>query len=297
MTAADWSSVATSWESHAGDIEATSADATDALLAAAALEFNEDVLELGAGTGHLAVHLAALVGPQGTLLASDVAPAFVAVLEQRLADVPNANVATIDAAQMAVPDASYDVVVCRMGLMFVMEPTTALREIRRVLRPGGRLAAAVWGPPDGNPWMVSVGFATMMTGLLSGPLPTEAGGPFSLGDSDELEKLARDAGFAEVQVDIVSYVRRYARPINCSTWSACSLLPLPQHWRMPPRSSSPRPAQGPRTSTLSTGATTAPMRASLRTSPAGLLTSASCSGLAGTYRLVHPVWVPATEPP
>ena len=209
MTAADWSGVAASWEAHAEDIEATSADATEALLAAAAIAPGEDVLELSAGTGHLAAHLAGLVGADGSLVASDVAPAFVAVLEQRLADVPQASVAAIDAAAIASSPASYDAVVCRMGLMFVTEPITALREIRRVLRPGGRLATAVWGAPEGNPWMVSVGFATMMTGLLSGPLPTEPGGPFSLGDPDRLEKLARDAGFADAHVEVVSYSRHY----------------------------------------------------------------------------------------
>lgn len=209
MTASDWSGVAASWEAHAEDIEATSAVATGALLAAAAIAPGEDVLELSAGTGHLAAQLAGLVGPEGSLVASDVAPAFVAVLEQRLADVSNASVATIDAAAIAAPDASYDAVVCRMGLMFVSEPVEALREIRRVLRPGGRLAAAVWGTPEGNPWMASVGFATMMTGLLSGPPPTEPGGPFSLGNPDELEKLAGEAGFTDVRIEVVSYSRQY----------------------------------------------------------------------------------------
>lgn len=210
MTASDWSSVATSWEARAADIEETSAVATEALLAAAAIGAGESVLELGAGTGHLATRLAEMVEPEGSLVASDVAPAFVAVLERRLADVANASVATIDASAIAAPSDTYDAVVCRMGLMFVPQPVQALREIRRVLRRGGRLAAAVWGAPESNPWMVSVGFATMMSGLLSGPMPTEPGGPFSLGDPVELEKLARDAGFGDVRVEVASYSRHYA---------------------------------------------------------------------------------------
>ena len=210
MTATDWSSVAVSWEARATDIEETSEAATRALLDAAAIAPGEDVLELSAGTGHLAAHLAELVGPEGSLVASDVAPAFVKVLERRLARVPSVSVATIDAAKIAADSASYDAVVCRMGLMFVPEPARALREIRRVLRPGARLAAAVWGAPEANPWMVSVGFATMMTGLLTGPMPTEPGGPFSLGDPDELEKLALEAGFGDARVEVVTYSRQYA---------------------------------------------------------------------------------------
>ena len=79
-----------------------------------------------------------------------------------------------------------------------------------MLRPGGRLAAAVWAAPESNPWMVSVGFATMMTGLLNGPLPTEPGGPFCLGDPAELENLAHEAGFVDAKVEVVSYSRHYA---------------------------------------------------------------------------------------
>ncbi|MFN2517737.1 MAG: class I SAM-dependent methyltransferase [Jatrophihabitantaceae bacterium] len=209
MTASDWSDVADAWEAHADDIEETSGVATEAMLSAAAIAPGERLLELGAGTGHLAVHLAELVGPEGRVVASDVAPAFVELLKRRLVGVPNASVERIDATAIPAESGTFDVVVCRMGLMFVPEPVQALREIRRVLRPGGRLATVVWGEPAQNPWMVSVGFSTMMAGLLSGPPPTAPGGPFSLGDPDRLEKLARDAGFTDLRVDVVSYSRHY----------------------------------------------------------------------------------------
>lgn len=210
MEAAGWSRVAPAWEQHADDIENTSGVASEALMRAAAITEGERVLELGAGTGHLAVRLAGLVGPSGSVVASDAAPGMVDLIERRVAGLPNASAATIDATAIPDADGEYDVVVCRMGLMFVPDPVVALKEVRRVLRPGGRLAAAVWGDMARNPWMVAVGFATMMTGLMSGPPPNEPGGPFSLGDAVLLEKVARDAGFADVRVDVVEYVRHYA---------------------------------------------------------------------------------------
>ena len=210
MSATAWSAVAEAWEQRADDIEQTSGDATRVLLEVAAIQPGERVLELGAGTGHLAVDLAALVGPAGQVVATDVAPAMAELVRQRLAGLPQARAEVVDAADIPGPADEYDVVVSRMGLMFVPEPLRALQEARRVLRPGGRLATAVWADPGRNPWMTSVGFAAMVNGVLTGPMPTEPGGPFSLGDPDLLEKLAREAGFAEVRVEEVAFTRHYA---------------------------------------------------------------------------------------
>jgi SAM-dependent methyltransferase len=210
MSAADWSRVAEAWETHAASIEETNGDATRVLLEAAAIAPGDRVLELGAGTGHLAVHLAEAVGAGGSLVASDVAPAMVKLIRQKLAVLPQATAEVIDAAAIPGRAEAYDVVVSRMGLMFVPEPLQALQGVRRVLRGGGRLAAAVWAGPHQNPWMTAVGMAAVMTGVLSGPPPTLPGGPFSLGDPEQLEKLARDAGFSEVSVEVVPFTRHYA---------------------------------------------------------------------------------------
>ncbi len=209
MLAEAWSRVADAWEARAEDIETTSGEATRVLVEAAAITAGERVLELGAGTGHFALRLAELVGPEGSLVVSDVAPGMVELIRRRLADVPNATAEVIDAAAIPGPAGAYDVVVSRMGLMFVPEPLQALQEARRVLRSGGRLATAVWAAPARNPWMTAVGFAAVMNGVLSGPVPTQPGGPFSLGDPEQLEKLARDAGFSEVRVETVEYTRHY----------------------------------------------------------------------------------------
>ena len=126
-----------------------------------------------------------------------------------MAGLPCSTAEVIDAAKIPGPADVYDVVVSRMGLMFVPEPLQAFQEIRRVLRPGGRLAAAVWAAPGRNPWMAAVGMAAVMNGVLSGPPPTMPGGPFSLGDPELLEKLARDAGFTEVRIETAEYTRHY----------------------------------------------------------------------------------------
>jgi SAM-dependent methyltransferase len=205
----DWSAAAAAWDLRRRDVEVMKTDLTERLLDGLGALAGRRVLELGAGTGELAARLADEVGTGGSVLASDVAPGMVALLEKRLADVPNAEVATLDAARIDLPTDSVDAVVFRMGLMLLPEPDASLTEIRRVLRPGGRIAVAVWGGPHENPWMTTVGMAAMMHGLVQGGPPFGPGGPFSLADPDDLEKRVRGAGFTDVTVTRVESARLF----------------------------------------------------------------------------------------
>ena len=206
----DWSAMAPHWDARRDDVEAMKAELTRRLLDRIAPLAGQRVLELGAGTGELAARLADAVGPTGSVLATDVATGMVELLAKRLAAYPNASVAELDAVELGLEPDSVDVVVFRMGLMLVVEPERALAGIRRVLRPGGRFATAVWGGPHENPWMTTVGMAAMMHGLVHGGPPIGPGGPFSLADPADLEKRVRDAGFADVTVERVESTRRFA---------------------------------------------------------------------------------------
>lgn len=194
----DWTDVAASWDTRRAHVERMKEPLTLELLTAVDLRPGERVLELGAGTGELALRLAEQVGPQGSVIASDVAPGMVELVTRTVASVPNIEVAKIDARDIRMADASVDAVVFRMGLMLVDEPGLVLRECHRVLVPGGRLGLAVWAGPEHNPWLTCVGMAAMMHGLVSGGPPTGPGGPFSLADGVVLERIVRDAGFDEV---------------------------------------------------------------------------------------------------
>jgi SAM-dependent methyltransferase len=196
----DWTDVATSWDERRHHVERMKAKLTHDLIAGLAIGPGEHVLELGAGTGELALRLAEQVGPTGRVLATDIAPGMVELLRRTLADTANVQVTQIDARRIDLPDGSADVVVFRMGLMLVTEPAQVLQECHRVLKSGGRLGVAVWAGPEHNPWLTSLGMAAMMHGLVSGGPPTGPGGPFSLADPAGLERLIRDSGFADVSV-------------------------------------------------------------------------------------------------
>ena len=115
----------------------------------------ERVLELACGPGGLGLAAAGRVAPGGAVVLSDVAAGMTAIASSRASALGLTNVSTceLDLEEIAQPDGSYDVVLCREGLMFATDPGRAAGEIRRVLRPGGRAAVAVWGPSAGNPWL------------------------------------------------------------------------------------------------------------------------------------------------
>jgi enediyne biosynthesis protein CalE5 len=199
-----WSAVAPAWDANVDDVDGHTVEATAALLDRVAVQPGDRVLELAAGPGSLGATWSELVGPTGVVVVSDIAPGMVAAARRRNAPLTNVETAVIDAAAIDRPDGSFDVVACRMGLMFTPDPAAALAESRRVLGPGGRLGALTWGPIEHNPWMTCVGMAAMANGLVSGGPPVGPGGIFSLGDAAELELLAKGAGFDEVAVEAIA---------------------------------------------------------------------------------------------
>ncbi|MEO6651986.1 MAG: methyltransferase domain-containing protein [Ilumatobacteraceae bacterium] len=202
----DWNAVAEAWDAHVDAIDVFTHPATTALVDRVGVQPGDRLLELAAGPGALGTTWSRLVGPTGTVLISDSATGMVEVASRRTAGMGNVEVAAIDLAAIPRPDASFDVVVCVMGLMFTSEPSVPLAEIHRVLAPGGRLGALTWGGIEHNPWMTCVGMAAMMNGLVSGGPPIGPGTVFSLGDAGRLEALAVTAGFRDVVVEEIGVV-------------------------------------------------------------------------------------------
>lgn len=152
-----WSSVAEAWDAHAAFVCARGEVVTRAMLESTAPGPGDHVLELAAGTGGPGLAAAALVGPGGSVVQSDVSAGMAEHAARRARTLGLSGVQTrvLDLERIDEPDGSYDVVLCREGLMLVPDPARALREIRRVLRPGGRLALTVWVPPRAIPGCAS----------------------------------------------------------------------------------------------------------------------------------------------
>jgi ubiquinone/menaquinone biosynthesis C-methylase UbiE len=197
-----WDGVAEAWADHADFVDNRGRAITATLLDRTAPRPGERVLELACGAGGTGLAAASLVAP-GEVVLSDVSPAMTAVAAARAAAVSNVDVGVLDLEEIAEPDGAYDVVLCREGLMFAVDPARAVAEIHRVLRPGGRVGLAVWGPRAENPWLATM-FDTVSAQLGAPVPPPGIPGPFALEDASRLAGLLAEAGFEGVLVTSVS---------------------------------------------------------------------------------------------
>ncbi len=205
-----WGSVAESWGHHADHVEQRAEAVTRLMIEAVGPAPGDEVLELACGAGGLGLAIADRVTPRGSVILSDAAPEMVAIAAARAARRGRAGAASVDVRaqvvdleQIDLPDASFDIVVCREGLMFALDPARAASEIARVLRPGGRVAVAVWGSRDRNPWLGVL--ADAVQEQIGSPVPPPGvPGPFSLGADGALASTLAGAGLDQVVVKEVS---------------------------------------------------------------------------------------------
>lgn len=197
-----WAGVAHHWADYADEVDQRGLAVTEVMLSSVDLRSGDRVLELACGPGGAGLAAAERVGPDGAVLLSDVVPEMAAIAAERAArrGLVNVHTATRDLEAIDEADCSFDVVICRDGLMFAVEPERAVAEIHRVLRPSGRATLAVWGPQAENPWLgVIFDAVTAVTGFRVPPpgMP----GPFALDDEVRLRELFEAAGFDDVQID------------------------------------------------------------------------------------------------
>lgn len=166
------------------------------LVEAAALREGERVLDVACGTGIVARLAAERVGPRGAVEGLDSNPGMLAVAREAASSGASIAWHEAPAETMPLPDAGFDVVLCGMGLQFLSDRVAGLREMRRVLVPGGRLLANLPGPAP--PPLEAM--AEVLARHLSPESAAFVHAVFSLHDADEIRSLATDAGFTDVEV-------------------------------------------------------------------------------------------------
>ncbi len=197
--------IAPTWERRRTDIEAFATPVRGWLVRALDPRPGQTILELAAGNGDTGFEIASQLGGRGRLITSDFSPAMLDSARRRARDLGLRNVEfrVIDAQQMELDDDSVDGVVCRYAYMLMLDPQAALEETRRVLRPGGRVVLAVWGPPPSNPFFTAAVGPLVGAGQLPAPDP-DGPGVFRLADAAGLRDRLGRAGFDEIRVEEVA---------------------------------------------------------------------------------------------
>ena len=166
------------------------------LLRAARLAPEMHVLDIATGTGLVAEAALDMIGPTGRLTAADLSPAMAEKARERLSQSSNVSVAVEDGQAMSFQDASFDAVVCSLGLMFFPDPQRGLAEFHRVLRPGGRAAVSVNTVPQRSyNTRINLAIARYLPSLAEPALRV-----FSLGNELKLRSLFERANFRDVQI-------------------------------------------------------------------------------------------------
>lgn len=172
---------------------------TEAIVAAAKVEPGMRVLDIACGTGEPAISIATLLAGTGEVIGIDIAEGSLQLARQRAAhrNLTNIRFEQADAHQLPFKDNSFDRVTCRLGIMFFADLPNALRQMHRVLKPGGRIALLAWGPM-GQPYFSST-IGTLLRNLPGAALPESGKKMFAFGQPGLLARSLRSAGFEAVE--------------------------------------------------------------------------------------------------
>ena len=205
-----WQTMASGWEQMRARLEGYTRSVTEWMVEALDPQPGDVVLELAAGPGDTGFAAAARLGDEGRLISSDFSSEMVEIARRRAAELGLENVEhrVIDAEEIPLEDDSVDGVLCRFGFMLMPDPERAVAETRRVLRPGGRLALAVWSTGERNPWVTVAGRILVELGIMAPPEP-DAPNPFALGEDGRLRDLLEGGGFRAERIEEVPILITY----------------------------------------------------------------------------------------
>lgn len=200
----EWDSVAAAWKKWWPFFERNVQEVSTQLCQLAGIKQGDRVLDISTGIGEPAVTVAGIVGPQGSVYATDQSPAMLRLAQERVAEQGlNIEFVEGDTETLDLPEGEFDAAVCRWGLMFLPDPQEALRRIHRSLKRGGKFATAVWSTPDKVPFItLPMGIAQKVLQPPPPPPPQDAPNLFKLGVPGLIESTLEQSGFTDVSSSV-----------------------------------------------------------------------------------------------
>jgi enediyne biosynthesis protein CalE5 len=216
----DWQLAAAGWRGWYDVLEAEAGGqvVSRKLVELADLGPGDTVLDVATGYGEPALTAARAVLPGGHVMATDIAPNLLAFGRERAAraDLDNVEFRESDAETLDFPHETFDAVLSRQGLQFLPDVAGTLKRLNAALRSGGRLAAAVWGPPDTVQYALPI--PIILRELNLSPPPSGRPGPFALGNAQMLAQLVADAGFRDIETGTVTVIYETASAEDFTRW-------------------------------------------------------------------------------
>jgi SAM-dependent methyltransferase len=215
-TREQWQTAAQAWNDWSPLLRTWLGPATETMLDMAKIAPGHRVLDVAAGAGDQTLQTAERVGPSGSVLATDISANILDFAAQNARRAGHRNIETkvLDGENLDVPEGTFDAVISRVGLIYFPDQQKALAGMKRALKPGGRVAAIVYGTADKNKFFSIPVSVIRRRANLPAPLPGQPG-PFSLGGAGVLEEALRTAGFRDVQS------RAVLAPVRTKTAAEC----------------------------------------------------------------------------
>lgn len=215
-TREQWQAAAEPWYRWGPALEDWLGEATELMLDLARLAPGGRVLDVAAGAGGQTLAAARRVGPEGSVLATDISENILGFAEHRAQEAGVQNVATrvMDGESLDVDPGFFDAVISRVGFIYFPDQAAAFNGMRRALKPGGRLAGVVYSTPEANRFFSIPVSIIRRRAELPAPAPGQPG-PFSFGAAGVIEAAYERAGFSEIEV------RRINAPVRMASAAEC----------------------------------------------------------------------------
>jgi SAM-dependent methyltransferase len=198
----DWDRASQGWKSWHELIDTATRRVSERMIELAGIKAGDRVLDVAAGYGEPSLTAARVVGPEGSVVATDISSGMLAYGRERAsaAGLDNVEFVEAEAASLDYAAGSFDAALSRWGLIFEPDGEGTAARIRGFLKEGGRLAISSWGPPDQVP-MLGIPMGTVMKRLDIPPPPPGTPGPLSRPTREAISALLEGGGFSDIQVE------------------------------------------------------------------------------------------------
>jgi SAM-dependent methyltransferase len=223
-----WNTAATGWRKWSEFIDAGASHVSERIVELAGVKPGDRVIDIAAGYGEPSLSAAKAVGPDGSVVATDISAEMLSYGRERAEAAGVENIEFVESAAMSLdyPAASFDAAISRWGIIFDPDGEGAAARVRSFLKPGARMAIASWGTPDRVPF-IAIPMRTAMEKLESPPPPPGTPGPLSRPTPEAIGGLLEGGGFSDVSVEEIdvtfewqsaeeftTFVREIAPPVS-----------------------------------------------------------------------------------